>query len=115
MRESLLETFDEIYVLNLHGSARSRNRARRTRDDNVFDIMVGVAIALFVKLPPGSRGEPGKQGKKASKPMPLFTSRPLGLRKHKYDWLGGHNAASTEWTKFQPDAPDFFFKRAMPV
>jgi len=31
------------------------------------------------------------------------------LRKNKYDWLNGHNATNTEWTVFQPDAPDFRF------
>jgi predicted helicase len=55
MRESLLETFDEIYVFNLHGSAKKQEIAPDgTKDDNVFDIMVRVAIALFVKLPSAS-------------------------------------------------------------
>ena len=114
MRESLLETFDEIYVLNLHGSAKKQETAPDgTKDDNVFDITVGVAIALFVKLPPGPRpgGAAQKPGKKAAKPHASVHHADLwGLRKHKYDWLGGHNAASTEWTTFQPDPPDFFFK-----
>lgn len=44
MRESLAKTFDEIYILNLHGdSTEDKN------DKNVFDIRVGVCISLFVK------------------------------------------------------------------
>jgi predicted helicase len=113
MRESLLETFDEIYVLNLHGSSKKQESAPDgTKDDNVFDITVGVAIALFVKLPPGNRRreEGGKKSKPAGKPHATVHHADLwGLRKHKYDWLGGHNAASTEWTSFQADAPDFRF------
>jgi hypothetical protein len=113
MRESLLETFDEIYILNLHGSAKKQETAPDgTKDDNVFDIMVGVAIALFVKLPAGSRGaQADKRRQKAAKPHATVHHAELwGLRQHKYDWLGSHNAAATEWASFQPDAPDFFFR-----
>jgi hypothetical protein len=113
MRESLLETFDEIYILNLHGSAKKQETAPDgTKDDNVFDIMVGVAIALFVKLPAGSRGaQADKRRQKAAKPHATVHHAELwGLRQHKYDWLGSHNAAATEWTSFLPDAPDFFFR-----
>ncbi len=102
MRESLLETFDEIFILNLHGSAKKQETAPDgTKDDNVFDITVGVAIGLFVKLPPG---------KKARKKLTTVHHADLwGLRKNKYDWLNGHNATNTEWTTFEPDAPDFRF------
>jgi len=113
MRESLLETFDEIYVLNLHGSSKKQETAPDgTKDDNVFDITVGVAIALFVKLPPGSRqGAATDQKGRKTKPHATVHHTDLwGLRKQKYDWLSGHNASSTEWTDFLPDAPDFFFR-----
>jgi hypothetical protein len=113
MRESLLETFDEIYVLNLHGSAKKQETAPDgTKDDNVFDITVGVAIALFVKLPAGTRRERlDKQEKETAKPHATLHHAELwGLRTHKYDWLGSHNAAATEWAAFKADAPDFFFK-----
>jgi len=50
MRKKLLETFDEIHILNLHGSSRIGERAPDdTKDENVFDIQQGVAIALFLK------------------------------------------------------------------
>ncbi|EHQ8253843.1 N-6 DNA methylase, partial [Campylobacter coli] len=44
MRESLYKSFDEIYILNLHGSDKDAKN-----DENVFDIKVGVCISLFVK------------------------------------------------------------------
>lgn len=104
MRESLLETFDEIFILNLHGSSKKQETTPEgTKDDNVFDITVGVAIALFVKLPP----EKKPKGKK--KPATVHHADLWGLRKNKYDWLNGHNAANTTWTTFEPDAPDFRF------
>lgn len=44
MRESLYKSFDEIYILNLHGSDKDAKN-----DENVFDIKIGVCISLFVK------------------------------------------------------------------
>ena len=44
MRESLYNSFDEIYILNLHGNAR-----KGEADKNIFDIMVGVSICFLVK------------------------------------------------------------------
>ena len=116
MRESLLETFDEIYVLNLHGSAKKQETAPDgSKDDNVFDITVGVAIVLFVKLPvaavydrPGERRSQSAATKK-KKPTTIHHADLWGLRKNKYDWLNVHNAEKTEWTVFEPDAPDFRF------
>lgn len=107
MRESLLETFDEIYVLNLHGSAKKQETAPDgSKDDNVFDITVGVAIVLFVKLPPDKTAKGAKAKKK---PTTIHHADLWGLRKNKYDWLNVHNAEKTEWTVFEPDAPDFRF------
>ena len=50
MRQSLLETFDEIYVLDLHGNTKKKEACPDgSKDENVFDIQQGVAIGLFVK------------------------------------------------------------------
>jgi type I restriction-modification system DNA methylase subunit len=50
MRRKLLETFDEIYILNIHGSSRIGEKTPEGgKDENVFDIQQGVAIALFIK------------------------------------------------------------------
>ena len=111
MRESLLETFDEIYVLNLHGSAKKQETAPDgSKDDNVFDITVGVAIVLLVKLPPDASRKDAKGAKAKKKNATVHHADLWGLRKNKYDWLNVHNAEKTDWTTFQPDAPDFFFK-----
>jgi hypothetical protein len=123
MRESLLETFDEIYVLNLHGSAKKQETAPDgSKDDNVFDITVGVAIVLFVKygrdgVPPSQTstakqkvGDAGTVSLPKKKKTTVIHHADLwGLRKNKYDWLNVHNAEKTEWTVFTPDAPDFRF------
>ncbi|WKC72925.1 hypothetical protein [Borreliella yangtzensis] len=50
MRYHLLKTFDEIYILNLHGSSRKKEKTEDgSVDENVFDIQTGVSIAIFVK------------------------------------------------------------------
>ena len=50
MRQSLMRSFDQIYVLDLHGNAKKREKTPDGgKDENVFDIEQGVAISLFVK------------------------------------------------------------------
>ncbi|GAA7504079.1 hypothetical protein ckin129_03270 [Helicobacter pylori] len=50
LRRSLLECYDELYILNLHGNARKKEETPQgTKDENVFNIMQGVSINLFVK------------------------------------------------------------------
>jgi hypothetical protein len=51
MREELMKSFDEIYVLNLHGNALMGETAPDGGpDENVFDIRQGVAIVFMIKL-----------------------------------------------------------------
>jgi predicted helicase len=57
MRQSLMRSFEQIYVLDLHGNAKRKERAPDgSKDENVFDIEQGVAISLFVKSPGLERG-----------------------------------------------------------
>jgi hypothetical protein len=50
MRQSLLKTFDEIYILDLHGNSKKKESCPDgSHDQNVFDIQQGVAIVIFVK------------------------------------------------------------------
>jgi predicted helicase len=52
MRQNLMSTFDEIYVLDLHGNSKKKERAPDgSKDENIFDIQQGVAILLAIKLP----------------------------------------------------------------
>jgi predicted helicase len=51
MRKNLLETFDKIYILDLHGNSKKKEIALDGGEDkNVFDIQQGVSINIFVKL-----------------------------------------------------------------
>ncbi|MBL8907272.1 MAG: N-6 DNA methylase [Rhizobiales bacterium] len=50
MRQSLMRTFEQIYVIDLHGSTKRKERAPDgSEDENVFDIQQGVAISIFIK------------------------------------------------------------------
>jgi predicted helicase len=98
MRHSLLETFSDIYVLDLHGNTRKRERAPDGNvDQNVFDIEQGVAISLFVR-------EPGKTG-----PARVHHANLDGERVAKYDWLSTHSAEPTEWADIEPSEPLYLF------
>lgn len=57
MRQSLMRSFDQIYVLDLHGNAKKKETAPDgSKDENIFDIEQGVAISLFIKKPGVERG-----------------------------------------------------------
>ena len=52
MRQSLDKTFDEIYIMDLHGNSKKKEVAPDgSPDKNVFDIQQGVAVAIMVKYP----------------------------------------------------------------
>lgn len=52
MRQSLERTFDEIYLMDLHGNSKKKEISPDgSKDQNVFDIQQGVAVAIMVKLP----------------------------------------------------------------
>jgi predicted helicase len=99
MRQSLMRTFDEIYVLDLHGNAKKKETCPDgSKDENVFDIQQGVAIALFVR-------KPGKRARKSR----VYHRDLYGTRQHKYDWLNAHNSKSAHWTELKPKTPFYLF------
>ena len=50
MRASLLRTFDKIYIVNLHGNSIKQEKSPDgSKDENVFDIRVGVSIIIGIK------------------------------------------------------------------
>ena len=99
MRQQLMNTFTDIYLLDLHGNSRIKERAPDGGpDENVFDIRQGVAIAIFVK-------EPDKGG-----PAVVRHSELYGEREAKYEILSGSDISKTEWTTLAPESPDYRFR-----
>ncbi|TKJ30092.1 MAG: N-6 DNA methylase [Chloroflexi bacterium B3_Chlor] len=98
MREQLLKSFSEIYILNLHGSQLLAEKAPDGGpDENVFDIRPGVAISLFVK-------------KLDAEPVASVTYGELwGARQRKYTYLGTNHVRTTDWQTVKPISPYLFF------
>lgn len=98
MRQSLMRTFDDIYLLNLHGNAKKKERCPDgSKDENVFDIQQGVAIGIFVKHGDGTR-----TGKVRYADL-------WGLRGAKYEWLWENGVDTTEWQEVAPRSPYYLF------
>ncbi|OGZ14685.1 MAG: hypothetical protein A3H76_00915 [Candidatus Lloydbacteria bacterium RIFCSPLOWO2_02_FULL_54_12] len=98
MRRSLMDTFDEIYIYNLHGNSRKGEVAPGGgKDENVFNIQQGVSINVFVKLPE-------KQDGCVVKYADLW-----GTREHKFATLLEENLNETRWQKVLPKEPRWFF------
>lgn len=95
MRKELFKIFDKIYILNLHGNAR-----KREGDQNVFNIRVGVAIAIFVK----SKDSKNKEVKYFS-----FLKNNISLREQKLDFLEKNTCKTVEWEKLELEEPYFWF------
>lgn len=57
MRYNLLKDFDEIYVINLHGSSKRKEGNEETNDECIFNIMVGVSINIFIKHKDGNKDQ----------------------------------------------------------
>jgi predicted helicase len=125
MRQSLLNSFHEIYILNLHGNTLKKEKCPNgSKDQNVFDIRQGVAIALFIKkqekkeelLHPMLRPPPqrGIFDKKETKVKPkkhkcnVYHAEIWGMRQYKYDWLLKKDIKITKWKKLSPK-PEFYF------
>ena len=102
MRQQLMRSFDEIYVLDLHGNAKKKERAPDgSKDENVFDIQQGVSIGIFVKKP------------EANGPARVQHADLWGLRDGKCQWLFDDELATTEWTSLDPKSPFSCLSRRM--
>lgn len=100
MRRSLLESFDKIYILDLHGNSKKKETAPDgSADQNVFDIMQGVSINLFVKTKQKKKGELGK----------LYQYDLQGKRSLKYDFLNNNSIKSIDWNLLKNLEPNLFF------
>ena len=98
MRETLLKSFDKIYIFNLHGSSIKREAGPDGKSDgNVFDIQQGVSINIFIKTT--EKTEPAK----------VYYRDLFGRREEKYQFLLEHNLLSLEWLELRPENPYYFF------
>jgi hypothetical protein len=96
MRKHLLETFDVLHILDLHGNSIEREVCPDgTPDDNVFDIQQGVAISLFIRLDEGAKE--------------VALANLQGSRRSKYDWLSRESDETTEFERVDVEPELFLF------
>lgn len=98
MRYSLMQSFDKIYILNLHGDVNKKEKAPDgSKDDNVFDIKQGVSINIFIK-----------QNSK-TKNTKIYYHDLHGKRKDKYEFLYENDLNSIKWTLIKNNEPFYLF------
>lgn len=101
MRWSLLQAFDYIYILDLHGNSnRKETCPDGSKDENVFDIQQGVSICFFIKKAKGQRSG-----------CRTFHADLYGTRDKKYDFLNSQTISSVDFEEITPQAPDYLFKK----
>ncbi|MDM8558449.1 type ISP restriction/modification enzyme [Candidatus Parabeggiatoa sp. HSG14] len=99
MRQALMQDFDEIYILDLHGNSKKKEKCPDgSVDKNVFDIQQGVAIGIFVK-------HKSKQTAIAK----VFHAELWGERDGKYAWLEAQDVKTTDWEVLKPTSPFYLF------
>lgn len=99
MRNCLLNSFDKIYILDLHGNAKRKEKCPDgSIDQNVFDIMQGVSINIFVKAP-----NKEKKGR-----ADVFHYDLYGKRQMKYSFLNDNSLLSINWKQLKPFEPNYF-------
>jgi hypothetical protein len=100
MRKNLLESFDKIYILDLHGNAKKKEISLDgSADQNVFDIMQGVSINIFIKTGKKKKTELGQ----------VFHFDLYGKREFKYDFLNVNYLDSIKWNNIQCLEPQYYF------
>jgi len=98
MRQSLMQSFNEIYIYDLHGNSNKKERTLDGGDDkNVFDIVEGVSLILCVKE---------KENKKLAQ---VFHADLLGTREAKYKLLAETDVSETVWAELNPKSPNYLF------
>ena len=99
MRKHLLQTFDDIYILDLHGNSKKKEKAPDgSKDENVFDIQQGVSISIFVR----------KSGQKRGLGTVHHTEL-YGIRESKFAALDVGNISTMKYQKLSYTDPSYFF------
>ncbi len=100
MRKSIAEAFDKVFIVNLHGDSKKNETAPDgSKDENVFDIMQGVSVNLFVKTGKKDKGDLAQ----------MFYLDIYGDRENKYETLDALSLSNAEWNNLILETPYYFF------
>lgn len=96
MRRSLINSFNKIYILNLHGDSNKREKSPDgSKDENVFDITQGVSIVFLIKSDHDT--------------VEIKQADIYGTRKYKYEILEKSSLEDIAWNTINPSQPYWFF------
>jgi hypothetical protein len=95
MRRSLMQSFNMIYIFDLHGDNENPKSPDGSKDENVFDIKKGVCISILVR-------KKGLQQK-------IFYAPLWGKRIHKYRVCTNANFSEVKWDQIYPSLPFYLF------
>lgn len=97
MRHHLMQTFDRIYILDLHGNANKKEKSPDgSKDENVFAIKQGVAILIGIK-----------HKKKSTKLSKIFRSDCFGIKLEKFNFLNNSSYETMKWDEIIPAEPNY--------
>ena len=101
MRYNLMQTFNRMYFLDLHGSAQ-KGSDNDDKDENIFNIKQGVCISILIKLP-------------KTKGCQIYRGDLRGTKQFKYEQLENKTVLATgktvAWKKITAAAPLYMFKK----
>ncbi|MDE0012157.1 MAG: N-6 DNA methylase [Candidatus Poribacteria bacterium] len=98
MRQSLINSFNIIYLFNMHGNPFAKEAVPDgEKDENVFEIQQGVSILLCVKK------------RDDLTPAKVYYADMWGTRKEKYQTLLDTDVQNTDWEKLRPKSPLYLF------
>lgn len=98
MRKHLLETFDDIYILDLHGNSKKKEKTPEGgKDENVFDIQQGVSINIFVR-----------KNQDKQKIGTVYHAELFGKREQKFEALNKSDMQEIKWQKLDCAWPNHF-------
>lgn len=100
MRYNLLKDFDEIYVINLHGSSKRKEGNEETNDECIFNIMVGVSINIFIKHKDGNKDQLAT----------VHYKDIYGTRREKLNYLASHKLSEMDFIDVNPFEPFYAFR-----
>jgi len=96
MRQSLMNTFDQMYFIDLHGnSAKKETTPDGGKDENIFDIKQGVCISILVKKKGLTKG--------------IFHTDFWGNRELKYSLCIENSVKTIDFKEIKPNSPFYFF------
>jgi predicted helicase len=99
MRKKLLETFNEIYIFDLHGNSKKKEKSPDgNKDENVFQIQQGVSINIFVR-----------NNEKKKDLGDVYHAELFGKRENKLEALEKSEISTVLWNKLDSLAPNYFF------